>query len=54
MNKNKFEGLQNKYKEMLKKVYELQLGIGLKKADSVGKFGDNLCPKKSRKSKLKK
>lgn len=31
MNKNKFEELQNKYKEMLKKVYELQLGIGLKK-----------------------
>ena len=37
MNKNKFEELQNKYKDMLKKVYELQLGIGLKKADGVGK-----------------
>ena len=24
MNKNKFEELQNKYEEMLKKIYELQ------------------------------
>ena len=49
MNKNKFEELQNKYKEMLKKVYELQWGIGLKKADGVGKVGDSLTPEEIKK-----
>ena len=53
MNKNKFEELQNKYKEMLKKVYELQLGIGLKKADGVGKVGDNLTPEEIKKKQNK-
>jgi chromosome segregation ATPase len=53
MNKNKFEELQNKYKEMLKKVYELQLGIGLKKADGVGKVGDNLTPEEIKKKQIK-
>ncbi len=53
MNKNKFEELQNKYKEMLKKVYELQLGIGLKKADGIGKVGDNLTPEEIKKKQIK-
>ena len=53
MNKNKFEELQNKYKDMLKKVYELQLGIGLKKADGVGKVGDNLTPEEIKKKQIK-
>ena len=52
MNKNKFEELQNKYKEMLKKVYELQLGIGLKKADGVGKVGDSLTPEEIKKKQI--
>ena len=53
MNKNKFEDLQNKYKEMLKKVYELQLGIGLKKADGIGKVGDKLTPEEIKKKQIK-
>ena len=53
MNKNKFEELQNKYKEMLKKVYELQLGIGLKKADGIGKVGDILTPEEIKKKQIK-
>ena len=53
MNKNKFDELQNKYKEMLKKVYELQLGIGLKKADGIGKVGDSLSPEEIKKKQIK-
>ena len=52
MNKNKFEDLQNKYKEMLKKVYELQLGIGLKKADGIGKVGDTPSPEEIKKKQI--
>ena len=53
MNKNKFEELQNKYKDMLKKVYELQLGIGLKKADGISKVGEILSPEEIKKLQIK-
>jgi len=53
MNKNKFDELQNKYKDMLKKVYELQLGIGLKKADGIAKVGEILSPEEIKKMQIK-
>ena len=40
ISRHEFDELQNKYKDMLKKVYELQLGIGLKKADGISKVGE--------------
>ena len=53
MNRNKFDELQNKYKDMLKKVYELQLGIGLKKADGISKVGEILSPEEIKKLQIK-
>ena len=53
MNRNKFDELQNKYKDMLKKVYELQLGIGLKKADGISKVGEILSPEEVKKLQIK-
>ena len=49
MNKAKFDELEMKYKDMLKKVYELQLGIGLKKADGIAKVGETLSPEEIKK-----
>ncbi len=53
MNRNKFDELQNKYKDMLKKVYELQMGIGLKKADGISKVGEILSPEEIKKLQIK-
>ena len=53
MNRNKFDELQNKYKDMLKKVYELQIGIGLKKADGISKVGEILSPEEIKKLQIK-
>jgi len=53
MNKAKFDELEAKYKDMLKKVYELQLGIGLKKADGIAKKGETLSPEEIKKLKIK-
>jgi len=53
INRTKFEELQNKYKDMLKKVYELQLGIGLKKADGVSKVGEVKTPEEIKKMQIK-
>ncbi len=53
MNRNKFDELQSKYKDMLKKVYELQLGIGLKKADGISKVGEILSPEEIKKLQIK-
>ena len=53
MNRTKFDELQNKYKEMLKKVYELQMGIGLKKADGISKVGEILSPEEVKKLQIK-
>ena len=53
MNRNKFEELQNKYKEMLKKVNDLQIGIGLKKADGISKVGQFLSPEERKKLQIK-
>ena len=53
MNRNKFDELQNKYKDMLKKVYELQMGIGLKKADGISKVGEILSPEEVKRLQIK-
>ena len=53
LNRTKFEELENKYKDMLKKVYELQLGIGLKKADGIAKVGETLSPEEIKKQQIK-
>ena len=53
MNRNKFDELQNKYKDMLKKVYELQMGIGLKKADGISKVGETLSPEEIKRLQIK-
>ena len=53
MNRNKFDELQNKYKDMLKKVYELQMGIGLKKADGISKVGEILSPEEVKRMQIK-
>ena len=53
MNRTKFDELQNKYKDMLKKVYELQMGIGLKKADGISKVGEILSPEEVKKLQIK-
>ena len=53
INRNKFDDLQNKYKEMLRKVNELQLGIGLKKADGISKIGQFLSPQERKKLQIK-
>jgi len=53
MNKAKFDELEAKYKDMLKKVYELQLGIGLKKADGIAKKGETLSPKEIKELEIK-
>jgi chromosome segregation ATPase len=53
LNRNKFEELENKYKDMLKKVYELQMGIGLKKADGISKVGEILSPEEVKKLQIK-
>ena len=53
LNKAKFDELEAKYKDMLKKVYELQLGIGLKKADDIAKRGETLSPKEIKELEIK-
>ena len=53
MNRNKFDELQNKYKELVKKVYEIQVGIGLKKADGIPKIGEILSPEEIKKLEIK-
>ena len=53
MNRTKFDELQNKYQDMLKKVYELQMGIGLKKADGISKVGEILSPEEVKKLQIK-
>ena len=53
MNRKKFEELQNNYKDMLKKVNELQIGIGLKKADGIAKVGQFLSQEEIKKLQMK-
>ena len=53
MIRNKFDELQKKYKDMVKKVNELQLGIGLKKADGISKVGQYLSPEQRKKLQIK-
>ena len=53
LNKDKFDELKNKYDTLLKKVYELQLGCGLKKADGVSKVGKTLSPEEKKRLQIK-